>query len=73
MLQWSQPSYRMHSLRQPERSRRFMFAGDVPIKRFQPTRPLVTALAGARPAPVPLAGEAHISYTGGLSWSSHRE
>ncbi len=29
-------------------------------KSFQPTRPVVTALAGARPAPIVLAAEADV-------------
>ncbi len=35
-----------------------------PNKSFQPTRPLVTVLTGARPVPIVLAAEADVRFIG---------
>ena len=56
MPQWSKPSYLMHSLRQPERSRRFKFAGDVRNNRLHLTAATVTPFAYANVTPWPLRG-----------------
>ena len=41
-----------------------------PNESFQPTRPLVTVLAGARPAPIDLAAEANVRSRKVITWQA---